>query len=393
MTSLDDYSDDEIIEELSTEPLALMQNSVISSSFNKPVTTNLLQERQSSLGQLDILPIEIQHSILLDLDLQSLCHLRLTSYRDRIIVDTCVPLVNLVTHASNTLRTLSQTRTLSYHTLRTLHQALTSRKCEFCHDFGPFLFMLTCQRACSNCLLRSPLTRLIPQNYLKDDVNSSSLKELPTLSIMPAWYVNGQRSRDDPSREEVEELVLASSAIEVTLTWEAYYAIEGMRETYGDEPIAEDWNYDQANSEVERTRRSQRSPLVRNIPPPLFPSYVFYASNASTDPDLEPEDQQYLFKFVDRYRCAGGTPFPVLDPRTGNVDEGYWCLGCHNAFQIWRREELDGGSFGFDSSWETYLRMEQGELRAWDSKGFVDHVRECENVRAELEGKHVLTWT
>lgn len=65
------------------------------------------REISSSRGRLEILPVELLHTILLDIDLESLTALRSVNRCIRLTIDTLWKYNEIITHAPNSLRALS----------------------------------------------------------------------------------------------------------------------------------------------------------------------------------------------------------------------------------------------------------------------------------------------
>ncbi len=109
----------------------------------------------SSIGNLEILPIEIIHSIFNILDLQTLTHCRAISWRARCLVDSIPPYKTIVQHAPNALRALLSTNMAVCFTAQDIFKALCMQDCFICGQFGPFLDLFSAQRCCVTCIAYS----------------------------------------------------------------------------------------------------------------------------------------------------------------------------------------------------------------------------------------------
>jgi hypothetical protein len=109
----------------------------------------------ASLGKLDGLPIELLHNIFAMLDLQSLSRITQTCLRGIVTVQALPGYRDLIRHAPQAVAALGKTRLLGCHSTSELHAALRSTNCSSYGEYGPFLFMPTCERCCYECLWRN----------------------------------------------------------------------------------------------------------------------------------------------------------------------------------------------------------------------------------------------
>ncbi|KAI0116280.1 hypothetical protein GGR51DRAFT_312716 [Nemania sp. FL0031] len=100
---------------------------------------------QQSAGQLDMLPLEIITSILLTLDLPTLTTFRLTNRRAMALVSSIYQYGMVLKHCPDILRAIISINANSFDCM-TLYQVLSNRKCETCHRFGSYLYLVTCKR-------------------------------------------------------------------------------------------------------------------------------------------------------------------------------------------------------------------------------------------------------
>ncbi|KAF4447330.1 hypothetical protein F53441_9127 [Fusarium austroafricanum] len=114
----------------------------------------------SSLGALDVLPNELLHEVLLDLDALSYFRFRLVNRQARILASTLWEYRTVITHGFEGFRNVLNAKA-NLATVRKLHHALTQEKCTFCNDFGGFLFLYTAQRCCFTCLCHRSELRII----------------------------------------------------------------------------------------------------------------------------------------------------------------------------------------------------------------------------------------
>lgn len=147
-------------------------------------------EISSSLGKLDTLPTELLHTILLDLDLQSLTALRSVNRCIRLTIDTLWQYNEIITHAPNTLRAALSINVGTIISCRQLHGALCSQECVACGRFGAFLYLLTCSRVCYECLVEDPrFLPLTPKHArVAFGLSSCEIAKLPTAIAIPGIY-------------------------------------------------------------------------------------------------------------------------------------------------------------------------------------------------------------
>lgn len=116
-----------------------------------------------TLGQLDLLPLEIIHSILQLLNLQTLTLMQSINHRSKLLVDSLPQHREIVTHAPNALRAILSTGLSPQFTINDLSTALRAQECFDCGEFGTYLYLLECRRYCSLCLAEDPDIQPVPR--------------------------------------------------------------------------------------------------------------------------------------------------------------------------------------------------------------------------------------
>ncbi|KAK4133936.1 hypothetical protein BT67DRAFT_343891, partial [Trichocladium antarcticum] len=147
----------------------------------------------SGLGTLNTLPVELVLAILEFLDFQSLSRLRCVSLTANHITKSVLAYTEVMTHAAGPLTVLAATGLLRYHSCFSLRQALRSWECVSCLHYGGFLFLFTCERACSRCLSRNlafHVTKKAAAKYYFG-VHEDDAVALPTLYCLPGVYPAG----------------------------------------------------------------------------------------------------------------------------------------------------------------------------------------------------------
>ncbi|RAK97688.1 F-box protein [Aspergillus ibericus CBS 121593] len=111
-------------------------------------------------GHLDRLPLELLCEILPRLDMYSLFKLRQVNLRLRQAVDSLKQYQRVITHALNILGALLRTRLAVNVSLFDFDNALCTKTCLYCGEFGGFMLLPTWKRCCIECLQRSLNTQL-----------------------------------------------------------------------------------------------------------------------------------------------------------------------------------------------------------------------------------------
>ncbi|KAI5465235.1 hypothetical protein BGZ63DRAFT_478851 [Mariannaea sp. PMI_226] len=144
----------------------------------------------ASLGDLGRLPSEILQEILIQTDLQSLLHFRISNGRALEFVDSIPKFKAITSYARNALQGIISIKTGSWITSRTLFEKLCTPDCEECGDFGAYLYLITCKRVCFLCLTQDkqylPLrTRQASQKF---GLEIETIKALPCMRVIPGIY-------------------------------------------------------------------------------------------------------------------------------------------------------------------------------------------------------------
>ncbi|KAG0647412.1 hypothetical protein D0Z07_7213 [Hyphodiscus hymeniophilus] len=110
----------------------------------------------------------------------------------RLAIDILPQYKDIVTFASSILRAVLSLEIASYFTCAELHNALCSKKCENCGQFGPFLYLLRCERVCYECMTTiddylplKPAHAMQKVAVKKKDFNKY---DVPTARCLPGRY-------------------------------------------------------------------------------------------------------------------------------------------------------------------------------------------------------------
>lgn len=110
---------------------------------------------EQTVGQLDLLPLEIVNEILLSMDLPTLTNFRCINRRAMQLVDSLPQYRMVFKHCPNVLRAILSTNANSYD-CRLLYNTLATTRCSSCSNFGSYLYLITCKRVCHLCFRRRP---------------------------------------------------------------------------------------------------------------------------------------------------------------------------------------------------------------------------------------------
>lgn len=294
-----------------------------------------------SMGFLDRLPTELLHIVLLDLDLESMHALRTVNRGVRHVIDNLPQYRAVVTLAPNALRAASSVGLASSILYRNLHDALRAGVCGACGDFGPFLYLLSCSRACILCLAHNPRFQpLTPSDakamYGLDDQTVSSL---PTLSAPPVIQSGSQEACQRRTR-----LVDRDSAEKAGIR--LHGSMQAMR------------NFAEKLDSQAKLEYEQQQLLYANLGTAYRPSNYI----------PRPPDRAA----AKRNRFMGVIRFPYLNNDTRLLEWGLSCTGCLRENQLSRQQS----------------RLVCPRTRDWrrmfTTQGYLDHLAECEQSRSAL---------
>ncbi|KAH7230515.1 uncharacterized protein BKA55DRAFT_654477 [Fusarium redolens] len=225
----------------------------------------------SDLGALACLPQDLLGDIVLKLDIDSFRRFRQVSRRARCLA-TDLPIYQRVLHyAPDALNAFRRTGLSCYVSYADVYNALMTSTCAFCGLFGNFLFLPTAKRCCFECLRISPETAVVNE---------------ARISKRDEWrYLYNERAED-----LAEALKTADMCSFKTHNWDD---VQKMSKTRG--VLAKD----------------------------LLAVYI------KVDKVLEKTGQALLKPGWLHYRLAASLIFPSLNSRTGKLETGVSCKGCH----------------------------------------------------------------
>ncbi|KAL4873624.1 hypothetical protein BDV12DRAFT_207475 [Aspergillus spectabilis] len=167
----------------------------VNPTSHEPVRASLIQHTpaSASLGDLQVLPLEILREICLHLDIASLFSIRHVNKQARSMVHALHPYRRIINHALDTLCVVFRTTTASHFTLSDLTRALNTKKCHTCGSFAHFIFLPTLSRTCLGCLQEAPQFHVLSQADLKKKCTMKAIinhvsKSVPPLKTLPGKY-------------------------------------------------------------------------------------------------------------------------------------------------------------------------------------------------------------
>ena len=158
------------------------------------------------LGSLDGLPLELLHNIFERVDFLTLHNVACTSMRGRFLVESLPAYRDLTAHAVGTIAALRHTDTIALHSTLKVYEALINTRCFACDDYAPFLYMLTCERVCLNCLENERSIRVMPVSkaQLCFCLTARDMRTIPKLWSVPGTY-------GSPDNKHEKRLLLVSA--------------------------------------------------------------------------------------------------------------------------------------------------------------------------------------
>ncbi|KAJ8130405.1 hypothetical protein O1611_g3223 [Lasiodiplodia mahajangana] len=313
-------------------------------------TLDLKSPRSASpLGSLDRFPPEIIYMVLDRLDAGTVARFSRVSIGGYTIVQDHLPYTSLVRYALLALAVLKEVQLIGLHSITELYAALQSKQCTFCNDFGPYLFLPTCERCCYNCHAGNPRLRMIEfeQAEAYFALTEESIQQLPIVCV-PLRVFN---LRDhNPRWDCIHPLVSFEAAKNLAIT--IHQSTENMV------------------SKIEEMHDAHRSEWNRNESWELREHFSLkdrWFRNATYlhEHGIIPEEDK------DDFLGAAFTLFPSV-PKPGTVENGLWCTGCELSLR-----RFNQGSFKTELPRETFA---SARLRAYSVESFRSHISLCDGA-------------
>ena len=265
-----------------------------------------------SLGQLDVLPLEIVQRILELMDIYTLTRMQCLNHHSNLLVNSLPQYKDIVAHAPNALRAMLGTGLASNFGIDDLYRALRSEECFLCGCFGPFLYLLSCRRCCYGCLAKAPDTFPISPGVAKHcyGLPQSIVSRLPCMRSLPGRYMHDfSRGNTHIRRDALVSMQAVKEA------GKAFHGSEEAMQAYKAEL--------QLLPKLMRTIDRDRD-VIR---------LLLQAPRSQKLRDRLRDPNSYGEAYRERYepqRFMAAIRFPTLDPSKGIGEWGISCIGCRD---------------------------------------------------------------
>ncbi|EFR03027.1 hypothetical protein MGYG_06027 [Nannizzia gypsea CBS 118893] len=365
-------SDEDVFTNISYRPDDLLGPMI---TIDEPAKPSTLERRpvSSPLGLLDSLPLEVLHNGLHILDFQSLSRLSLVSQRGRITVESLPIYRDLMKYIPDTLAALGESNLLSHYSADRLYTVLRSKACVARGKFGTFLFLLTCERCCHECLAHNQSFWALPLSKAQTiyRIPTRELKKLPTMKSIPGVYKTREIKRQRP------KLVSVFAAAQLAKINGSMPMLNTTIKT-PDMPswkTLPDWLQDEHSAAVQEHLDTLTEPLTGH------PSWLLPSTG---------------IRKPDQFCGMASMQFPYLLPDK-TLEHGLLCKGCEWVFSRFKSDDLpahalnDMGLSGRikDSIFRT---LEASSLRAMLKSEFLAHVVVCYGAGQLLSTLDIGTW-
>lgn len=127
--------------------------------IQQSISTPFQRDVNNGLGALDRLPLELLYEKLFQLDVYFLFKFRQVNLRSRQMIDSLKQYRMIVSHALNLLCALLRSRLAIDISILDFYNALCTKSCTLCGEFGGFISILGWKRCCFKCLQEAPATQ------------------------------------------------------------------------------------------------------------------------------------------------------------------------------------------------------------------------------------------
>ncbi|OJJ47624.1 hypothetical protein ASPZODRAFT_15076 [Penicilliopsis zonata CBS 506.65] len=154
------------------------------------IATPFQRSATVGLGSLDRLPLELLLDTLYRLDMYSMFRFRQINRRSRHMVDSLSQYQRAVVHGLNLFCALLRTRLAIDISLLDFYNALCTKACALCGEFGGFISLLVWKRCCFKCLKNSPETQVRTLASLRKQFQMTryEINQLRTFRSLPGVY-------------------------------------------------------------------------------------------------------------------------------------------------------------------------------------------------------------
>ncbi|KAK4502975.1 hypothetical protein PRZ48_006402 [Zasmidium cellare] len=349
---------DDLLSRLAHQPQYIMTGMIKISNPATPSTITRSPHTSADLGRLDKLPLELLHFAFSMLDLKTLSSISRTCLRGLAVVESIPEYRDLIRHAPSMMTALGSTGLIQHHSAHTLHTGLTASQCASCGDFGPFLFLPTCERCCYECLCREQRFRVITTACAGDcfELSAASLKKLPTMHNLRGRYsVPFERDLEQRFRL-VSARAVKKLALDEGKSMKVLAENMGKRRHEGFDRLTK-WRH------IDTLKWLQAAPIESRE-----------VNTQTTSPATRVP--------VDDFGGLASIPFPSLKSTTC-AESGLWCLGCEETYRDWDPDESgdnDAARLVAMGS-NVYGDVHYTTQVARSEKGFLEHVAHCAGAK------------
>ena len=292
----------------------------------------------STLGKLDTLPLELEHAVFLCLDVQSLMNLRRVSQKGRLSVDSLPQYRIVQEHAPELLRAAIGLQTSEFTLIADLFKALTCQTCYLCGDFGPFIYLLSCNRVCYLCMAKNTELRPLRVSHARNlyTLDKHVLGSLPKLRSLPGDY-----SRHNNTCKKQIHLVDRVAAARAGI------AVHGSAED-----VKKAFKKYKTEALTKYSQRFQRYTEKKSSNPTLHSPVFPWLSEGHDGEDRN------------THRFMGIIRVPWVDLVSGRKERGVLCQGCER-----------GAGIGNTSRTRNFHTE-----RTYSQAGFLQHLKECVTI-------------
>lgn len=282
-----------------------------------------------NLGALDALPLELLQIILSQLDIRTLTGFQIVNRRAAELVSSLPKYSAINRYFRTAIRAILSIHTGRWITCEALYAKLCTAKCDYCGDFGGYLYLVTCKRVCFICFTHEKPYLPLSPTYAsrKFGLDRQLVNSLPRIKVLPGVY--------SPNAKKVTATVLVDYEASLDAGIERHGSSAAM-ERYVSKREAE-------KVEAYHSRQATLRPTSRTRHPRL----------------VDPLDKQTRnpLRFVAIVRA------PWLKKDLREVEWGMYCSGC--------------GKFSPPLHWR----------RQFTVASFREHLRECGRIE---DGRHHL---
>jgi hypothetical protein len=341
-----EFTEKEILSALSYEPKLRPYvweenyNAIIATKTTTKAITPLRKSiganRQSSLGHLEIMPLEVIWNILGNLDFPSILRFSHISIRGRAVVKSQPEFKQILLSAGHILGVLSKVGVHERFSVFELHAELRSDRCAFCeYRYGDFLFVLLAKRCCYACISRHPALQLMSWADI-EDIFSLTLEDMGHLPNIGRLR-DGNRHNTFTCVGSAREFAIKEHGGIDTMSAMLNAKLHSLS-------LRPTWSIRFRLEEYEMFYKASLNPCRRDTftLPPLLRGW---------------------------YNSMGAVYFPSISGK--QVEKGLYCRGCERSNVIWgARRRSSGPHYSSDSHLCAFSRTE-----------FLEHAKSCSKAR------------